>query len=116
MALAIALSACSDTTGQNTPPQNKELLAVITAVDLKKGITQEQAIAISELYFTNHISGCGFADAPIDRGSRWEVTPHIGFAGTPSKNPIIIEKHNGKVSWKDGPTFGSPSALLQAKD
>jgi hypothetical protein len=115
IAFALVLSACSGPKGQNTSPQNKDLIAVITAVDLKAGITQKQAIAMSELYFMNHISGCGFADAPVDRGSHWEVTPRIGFAGTASENPIAIEKHTGKVSWKDGPTFGSPSALLRAK-
>ena len=115
VAFAIVLSACSGPTGQNTSPQNKELIAVIAAVNLKAGITQEQAIAMSELYFMNHISGCGFADAPVDRDSHWEITPRIGFVGTASENPIAIEKHTGKVSWKEGPTFESPSALLRAK-
>jgi hypothetical protein len=115
VAFAIILSACSGPTEQDTSVQNKELVSVIKAVDLKTGITQEQAIAMSELYFINHISGCGFADDPVDRGSHWEATPRIGIAGTPSENPIIIEKHTGKIFWKDGPTFRSPSALLRAK-
>lgn len=114
VAFAIILSACSEPTGQDTSPQNKELVAIIKTVDLKAGITQEQAVAMSELYFINHISGCGFADAPVGRGIRWEVTPRIGIAGAPSENPIMIEKHTGKISWKGGPTFGSPSALLGA--
>jgi hypothetical protein len=115
VAFAIILSACSEPTGQDTSAQNKEVVAVIKAVDLKAGITQEQAIAMSELYFINHISGCGFADDPVDRGSHWEATPRIGIAGTPSENPIIIEKNTGTVFWKGGPTFRNPSALLQAK-
>jgi hypothetical protein len=115
VAFAILLSACSWSTVQATPLQNKKLVEVINAVDLKAGITQQQAIAMSELYFINHISGCGFADTPVDRGRRWEVTPRIGYAGAPNENPIIIEKHTGKISWKSGPTFMNISALLRAK-
>ncbi len=113
--VTIILNACSGSTGQGTSLQNKELVEVINAVDLITDVTQQQAIAMSELYFMKHISGCGFADTPVDRGSQWEVTPRIGFAGAPNENPIIIEKHTGMISWKSGPTFGNPSALLRAK-
>jgi len=98
----IALSCSFSVSSQATTTQEQELAR---GLDLKAGITFVQANAIANYYFQHHIAGCGAADPAIDRGSRWEVTPRIGIAGTPSKSPIFIEKHTGQISWKYGPTL-----------
>ena len=91
---------------------DREVVAIVRGVDLKAGITQPQANAIAELYFGKYIAGCGRADPAVDRGSHWEVTPRIGYGGTPDENPIVIEKHTGKVSWRNGPVFASLASFL----
>jgi len=113
IALSIAIGACAIADAQATSAQEQEV-ALVAGVDLKTGITFDQANAIAEFYFQHHISGCGSADAALDRGSRWEVTPRIGYAGSPGKDPIIIDKHTGRVSWKGGPAFDTVWELLFA--
>ena len=111
----IAIGACSAAGAHDTTTPEQELASEIGKADLKVGITFEQANAIARFYYQHHISSCGGAAPAVDRGSRWEVTPLIGAAGTPSKIPLVIEKHTGMISRKDGPTL-SLAVILASKE
>ena len=110
-ALMIAIGSCSAAGAHDTTTPEQELASAIGKADLKAGITFEQANAIAQFYFRHYVSGCGGADPAVDRGSRWEVTPRLGIAGTPSKTPIVIEKYTGTISRKDGPTLSLVTIL-----
>jgi hypothetical protein len=97
---------------RNEADHHQKMVAAVREVDLKAGVTQSQANVIARLYFQAFISGCGYADNAVDRGSRWEVTPRMGYGGTPDQNPIVIEKHTGMISWGHGKAFASLAALL----
>lgn len=105
VALLIAICTYPVAKAHDATTPERELAAAVGRVDLKRGITFVQANAIARFYFQHHVSGCGGADRAVDRGSRWEVTPRIGVAGTPSKDPIVIDKHTGQIFRRNGPTF-----------
>jgi hypothetical protein len=86
---------------------------IVRSITLKAPISREEAVAIAEVYFTDHISGCGFARLPEDHGDTWKMTPLIGYAAQPSPNQIEVDKRTGAVSWKGGPSFASPTKLLK---
>ena len=92
--------------------QSADAWTVVEGVNLKAGVTQDQARAMAQIYFGRYIAGCGDVDSPIDRGESWEVTPRIGIAGAKSPKLIIIKKHSGQVSYPGGPTFRNPADLL----
>jgi hypothetical protein len=105
-------SPAHDQAAQLNAAHHQQLVSIVRGVDLKAGVTQAQADAIAELYFSTYIATCGRARPAVDRGAQWEITPLLGFAGTPDKHPIIVGKHTGNVSWQGGPSFSAPSALL----
>ncbi|GAB2809725.1 hypothetical protein [Dyella kyungheensis] len=92
--------------------QGSDAWTVVEGVNLKAGVTQDQAGAMAQIYFGRYIAGCGSADTLVDRGESWQVTPRIGIAGAKSGEPIIIDKHTGRVSHPGGPTFRNPADLL----
>lgn len=110
--LMIATIACSAAVAHDTTTREQDLAIELGRVDLKAGITLEQANTIARFYFR---AGCGGAAPAVDRGSRWEVTPVIGIAGISDKNPIMIEKHTGTISWKEGSTMNL-AAILARKE
>lgn len=92
--------------------QGTDAWTAVEGVNLKVGVTQDQARAMAQIYFEHYIAGCGGADTPVDRGTSWEVTPKIGVAGAKSSKSIVIEKRSGHVSYPGGPTFRTPADLL----
>jgi hypothetical protein len=125
LAILVLLCVSSEAVGQirdpfdayelemrNETDHHQKMAATVRGIDLKAGVTQSQANVIAQLYFQAFISGCGYADNAVDHGSQWEVTPRVGFGGIPDQNPIVIEKHTGKISWGHGKAFVSPAALL----
>jgi TonB family protein len=101
--LVVSACAIADVHGTTTPEQ--ELATSIGKVDLHAGVTSMQANAIARFYYQHDISGCGGVDPAVDLGSRWEVTPRMGIAGIPSKDPIVIEKHTGQISRRGDSTI-----------
>ena len=98
--------------GVASAEQGADAWTAVEGVNLKVGVTQDQARAMAQIYFERYIAGCGGADTPVDRGTSWEVTPKIGVAGAKSGKSIIIEKRSGHVSYPGGPTFRNPADLL----
>jgi hypothetical protein len=98
--------------GAFSAAQSADAWTIVEGVNVKVGVTQDQARAMAQIYFGRYIAGCGGADTPVDRGESWEVTPRMGITGAKSGKPIIIEKHSGHVSYPGGPTFRSPADLL----
>lgn len=113
--LIMAFSFCASISAQEIKTRTQDLADEVGSLDLKSGITNEQSVVIAQYYCDTNIAGCGSAHPAIDRGSTWEVTPHVGTAGTPSENIIKIEKHTGIVSSKDGPTLDF-AKLFESKD
>lgn len=102
---ALIFSSCFAVNAQGIKTLEQELTDEIGRVDFKTGITREQAKSIAQYYCHQHIAGCGTAQAVIDRGSDWEITPVTGVAGVSDKNSIAVDKHTGNVSWGKGPVL-----------
>jgi len=110
--VAVILLSLASRIGVVFAAQGADAWTVVEGVNLKVGVTQDQASAMAQIYFGRYIAGCGGADTPVDRGESWEITPRMGIAGTKSGKQIIIEKHSGQVSFPGGPTFRNPADLL----
>ena len=85
----------------------------VSSITLKAPLSRDEAFAIATLYFERHIPECGALQVPEDHDIKWKVTPRCGYAGQPNTNQIEINKNTGAVSWKNGPSFVSPSKLLK---
>ncbi|WP_169795718.1 hypothetical protein [Lysobacter antibioticus] len=103
-ALAVLmLSVCTFANAQEIKTAERDLADEVGSIDLKAGVTKNQAGAIALFYCERHIGGCGSTDAPVSQGSNWQITPRTGTDGSPDKDKILVGKHSGKVSWSKGP-------------
>jgi len=112
MNLRHLLLGCLALVASSISAQEPSSETVVRAVDLSKGVSRAEAVAIAEVYYSRNITSCGSAEVPVDRGTRWEVTPIVGTTAQPSPDPIVIDKRTGRVSWKGGPTFRNLHELL----
>lgn len=113
--IALAFGFCASANACDIETQAQELASDVGRVDLKAGVTREQANVIAQHYCHRYIAGCGAAYPAANQVMNWEFTPRTGVAGVPDAGPILIEKHTGKISWGKGPAI-SLFDLIESKE
>lgn len=113
--IAMIFSSCLAANAQEIKTLEQDLAGEIGRVDLRSGIAREQANSIARYYGQRYIAGCGSTQAVVDRHSNWEATPMTGVGAIPDRNAILIGKHTGQISWRNGPTL-SLTDLVESKE
>jgi hypothetical protein len=70
---------------------------VVAGVVPDHSLTREEVAAVSSAYIERFVSGCGLADAPVDRGASWSVQLWGGYAGS-DYGRLQISKDGRRVS------------------
>jgi hypothetical protein len=68
-----------------------------------EGISSQRAYDLATTYMMQYISLCGVVEAPISRGTFWELPIRIGQAAQ-SAGVIHVDKRTGSVSYPPHPT------------
>jgi hypothetical protein len=79
--------------------------AELRVVDPSDGIYVQEAEAISCVYMTKYILGCGGPGNTILQGKTWAVTLRFGFAGYASDRTVEVDSHTGSVCGLGGPRY-----------
>ena len=110
VAAFLALGCQEDTARIEMVKNGKEILAIKPSSAMPK----ETAEKIMWFYFLHNISGCGFPSGPVDEGEYWSSIPRVGDVGQASRDPIMLHKASGRISWAAGPTYDSLKAMVKA--
>ena len=89
-----------------------ELKVQLSTVVVEDGINLQEANIIAQSYFIRFGPACGAAEDATDGGEVWIAKTYIGIAGMPTREPIRIDKHSGRVKWSNGPTIENPKTIL----
>ncbi|HNV69969.1 MAG TPA: hypothetical protein PKO06_09740 [Candidatus Ozemobacteraceae bacterium] len=84
-----------------------QMLSTFAKVDLKDGVSQDEARVLAGDYLLHFVSGCGGIAEIKDKGAAWEATPLVGRGATPGE-VILVDKKTGKLSSVRGPTIVAP--------
>ena len=91
--------------------QRRQLEAQLRDIVVDDGISEAEANVIAQNYFLRFGPGCGAASHVADGGAFWIANAAVGVAGVPTREPIRIDKHTGRVTWSDGPTIENPKTI-----
>lgn len=91
--------------------QRRQLQAQLREVVVDDGISAAEADVIAQSYFMRFGPGCGAAARVTDGGAFWVSSTAVGYAAVPTREPIRIDKHMGRVTWSDGPTIENPKTI-----
>jgi hypothetical protein len=84
--------------------ERRRLLTILATVDVADGVDATEAMLIAKAFYEATYGGLeGGPSAPIDKDGYWVSTVRIGFAGTPDREPILINPRTGGVQ---GPIAG----------
>lgn len=110
LALSCVLIGCS--TLPTDEEHHRDLQAQLRAVLIEDGINEQEANVMAENYFLRFSPmSCGNVERVIDDGTFWIAKTSLGFAQTPTRQPIRIGKGTGRVTWSDGPTIENPKTI-----
>jgi hypothetical protein len=83
----------------------------LSAITLSDGLDQTEAGQIANVYFWEHISGCGGALDPELQGGIWTSKLRFGVAGTMLDEIVEIDARTGAVWSTNGPAFANLEAF-----
>ena len=110
--LVLICLICGCETVQTHDDLRREFQVKLSTVVVEDGIDLRKANIIAQSYFLRFGPGCGVAEDVTDGGEFWlSVTP-VGYAAIPTREPIRIDKHTGRVTWSNGPTIENPKTIL----
>ena len=67
-------------------------------------ISKAEATRRAQLFFDGEIAIEGALGAPIAKGTNWVFPVKLGYAGTVQRDPILVHRHTGAVSWAGLPS------------
>jgi len=110
LALSCLLCACA-TPYPTADDLRRQLQAQMQEGVVEDGISAAEAEVIAQSYFFRFGLGCGVANRITDGGEFWISPTYTGIAAMPTREPIRIDKHTGRVTWSDGPIVENPKAI-----
>jgi len=88
------------------------LLSQAVAADAPKavgtGLSKADAASIARRFVATDIRMEAAVAEPVLRGDYWAFPLRIGYAGTAAKDPVLVHRFTGKVSWAGLAESGSP--------
>jgi hypothetical protein len=113
LSLACLTLSCSHLPSSDN--QLRNLQAQLKTVVIEDGIDFREAEIIAQSYFYHFGPGCGVAPHVSDDGQSWISNTPVGYAATPTREPIRIDKQSGRVTWSDGPPIEDPKNIFKSK-
>jgi hypothetical protein len=63
------------------------------------GLSKTEATAIANRFFAEHIAIEAVVGEPTLQGDNWMFPLKVGYAKKPAKDPIVVNRLTGQVSW-----------------
>jgi hypothetical protein len=109
--LALTCILCGCASYPTNDDHRRQLQVQLREVIAGDGISKAEADVIAQSYFLRFGPGCGVAAPVTNGGAFWVSTTSVGCAAIPTREPIRIDKHTGRVTWSSGPTIENPKTI-----
>ncbi len=76
-------------------------------IDVSDGISESEADAMAQAYFSGYLGACGGAAKATLTNGEWTIPVMFGYGGKLMEWPIRINAKTGAISQVGGPAFSS---------
>jgi hypothetical protein len=105
-------SAISRGFDRRIPEEMAWIRQQLASVSLADGVSQDEANKLAIAYWTRFCPRCGIVNPAKDAAEYWKAPFSEGYIPV-RRDPILIHKSSGHISWKGGPTVTNWNQLTE---